>query len=196
MQPLGKRKRDGEVAASPDAKPAPTDKKKKRAADGTAVAVAGGRGGGGGGDEHGSIREGDDAQKHSIFVQNLPKNATDEIVSALFGDCGSIVGVRVVKDKFGNAKGFAYIDFESEEGVSNALEPVEGGRKLGGRTIEVSKSRPLSRPAPHIRPIFKRGSKNPETVIDNGVAFSLTIPMSTAAQREAEEIPTTARRST
>jgi len=139
-QPLGKRKRDAEggVAEAKQGKSAATDKKKK-GADGEAVG-----GGSGAGDEHGSIREGDDALKHSIFVQNLPKTATDDAVRALFESCGAIQGVRVVKDKFGSAKGFAYIDFETEEDVRKALEPVEGGRKIEGRLVEVSKSRPLS----------------------------------------------------
>jgi hypothetical protein len=47
---------------------------------------------------------GDDSSRHSIFVQNLPANISETVLKALFADCGKIAEVRIVRDKFGNAK--------------------------------------------------------------------------------------------
>ena len=76
----------------------------------------------------------------TLFVKNLPFNLTcDALAEHLGGDI--VKECRIVYDKkTGNSKGFAYVDFNSEEHLQKALE--KDGTELQGRTIVVAKSKP------------------------------------------------------
>ena len=76
----------------------------------------------------------------TLFVKNLPFNLTcDALAGHLGGDI--VKECRIVYDKkTGNSKGFAYVDFDSEEHLQKALE--KDGTELQGRTIVVAKSKP------------------------------------------------------
>ena len=59
--------------------------------------------------------------KRSVFVKNLDFGVTAETLQAVFGVCGEIKEVRLVKNHFGKSKGFAYIEFAAEAPVAAAL---------------------------------------------------------------------------
>lgn len=53
---------------------------------------------------------------------------------------GVVTDVRVVLDKTGKSKGYAYVDFETEEAAQAALKLHE--TQLNGRTLKVTISCP------------------------------------------------------
>ena len=56
-----------------------------------------------------------------------------------FKGCGIVNRVTILTDKFGNPKGFAYIEFQDAEAVANAL--LLSDTEFRGRTIKVSAKR-------------------------------------------------------
>lgn len=58
----------------------------------------------------------------TIFVKNIPYDATENDLGDFFSSCGKIANVRFVFNSLnGKFKGFAYIDFEKNYSLSPAL---------------------------------------------------------------------------
>jgi RNA recognition motif-containing protein len=75
--------------------------------------------------------------KKSIFVGNLPMDLEEEPVWLLFGKCGSVTNVRLIRDRVTNmGKGIGYVTFASKDSVDLALKLA--GTDLGGRPVRVS----------------------------------------------------------
>lgn len=72
--------------------------------------------------------------KRRLFVKNLPYDATEAEIAALFLQCGEVREIRV-PTSFGRCKGFAYVEFARSESLKTAfeLEPPE----LRGRTLRL-----------------------------------------------------------
>lgn len=67
---------------------------------------------------------------HSIYVGQVDYSSTPEELLAHFESCGTVERVTIVCDKFtGRPKGFAYLEFQTETAVENAL-------KLDGSTFK------------------------------------------------------------
>jgi len=62
--------------------------------------------------------------KTTIFVANLPFSVDDEGLVALFAKCGQIRTAHVVRNR-GRSKGFGFVEFESQEGQTNALKTMD-----------------------------------------------------------------------
>lgn len=76
----------------------------------------------------------------SVFVGNLPFNATEEDLKSLFAECGDIEGARIATDReTGRARGFGYVDFAEEDAVEKAMKMT--GSDLNGRQIRVDYGR-------------------------------------------------------
>ncbi|GAA5865727.1 hypothetical protein JCM1840_003234 [Sporobolomyces johnsonii] len=77
--------------------------------------------------------------KTLIFVGNLPFSVTNETLAAAFEGC-KVKSATVVTRKFGQAagrsKGFAFVDFESEEDQKKALEQYQG-KEVEGRALSL-----------------------------------------------------------
>lgn len=59
---------------------------------------------------------------NSVFLSNLPFGTEEEDLHQMFSKCGKIIRIRVIRDAFYKAcKGFAYIKFDDENAVSEAL---------------------------------------------------------------------------
>lgn len=75
----------------------------------------------------------------SVFVGNLPFSVTNESLAATFEGC-KVKTATVVTRKFGQAagrsKGFAFVDFESEEDQQKALNEYQG-KELEGRALSL-----------------------------------------------------------
>lgn len=62
----------------------------------------------------------------------------DEDLWKLFGDCGDIESVRIVRDsKTGISKGIGYVNFRSKDGVELALKM--DGADLKGRPVRIKR---------------------------------------------------------
>ncbi|CCC71082.1 hypothetical protein NCAS_0G01950 [Naumovozyma castellii] len=72
-----------------------------------------------------------------LFVGNLSFDTTDELLKKHFQHCGEIVKIRMATfQDSGKCKGFAFIDFRSEEGATNALKD-KTCRKIAARPIRM-----------------------------------------------------------
>jgi len=66
--------------------------------------------------------------KRTLFLRNIPFDATRHDIFELFRKFGRIEGVYLVKDKVtGVFKGTAFVRFENEEGCMNAMDEATGG---------------------------------------------------------------------
>eukprot|EP00929_Paragymnodinium_shiwhaense_P071198 TRINITY_DN36200_c0_g1_i4.p1 TRINITY_DN36200_c0_g1~~TRINITY_DN36200_c0_g1_i4.p1 ORF type:complete len:323 (-),score=93.21 TRINITY_DN36200_c0_g1_i4:119-1087(-) len=73
--------------------------------------------------------------KRRLFCKNLPYDATEAEIAALFQDCGKILEVRVPTNA-GRAKGFAYVEFAKAEFLKAAVE-MSPPASLRGRTLRL-----------------------------------------------------------
>lgn len=77
-----------------------------------------------------------------LFVGNLSYNMTDDQLQAIFAPFGTIVSANVVKDKFsGRSKGFAFVEYETEEAAAEAMKALDGSPQ-DGRNIAVKEALP------------------------------------------------------
>ncbi|GAA6011953.1 hypothetical protein JCM11491_000115 [Sporobolomyces phaffii] len=77
--------------------------------------------------------------KTLIFVGNLPFSVTNESLAATFEGCkvkSAVVVVRKFGQAAGRSKGFAFVDFESEEDQQKALNEYQG-KELEGRALSL-----------------------------------------------------------
>ncbi|KAL1209041.1 Polyadenylate-binding protein 3 [Cardamine amara subsp. amara] len=75
----------------------------------------------------------------SVYVGNVDYACTPEEVQLHFQTCGTVNRVTILMDKFGQPKGFAYVEFVEVEAVQEALQLNES--ELHGRQLKVSPKR-------------------------------------------------------
>lgn len=71
----------------------------------------------------------------SIFLLQVDYACTPEEVQQHFQSCGTVNRVTILTDKFGQPKGFAYVEFVEQEAVQEAL--VLNESELHGRQLKV-----------------------------------------------------------
>eukprot|EP00270_Netrium_digitus_P016774 TRINITY_DN6060_c0_g1_i1.p1 TRINITY_DN6060_c0_g1~~TRINITY_DN6060_c0_g1_i1.p1 ORF type:complete len:232 (+),score=60.24 TRINITY_DN6060_c0_g1_i1:191-886(+) len=101
----------------------------------------------------------EEADARSVFVGNVDYACTPEEVQQHFQSCGTVNRVTILTDKFGQPKGFAYVEFLEVEAVQNAILLNES--ELHGRQLKVLAKRTNvpgmkqfrgRRPYPYYRP--------------------------------------------
>jgi len=83
--------------------------------------------------------EKEEVDARSIYVGNVDYACTPEEVQQHFQSCGTVNRVTILTDKFGQPKGFAYVEFVEIDAVQNALLLNES--ELHGRQLKVSAKR-------------------------------------------------------
>lgn len=82
--------------------------------------------------------ESDGIVSAKIFVGNLDFNTTKAEVEALFSEVGEIKDVFLPTDReSGRPRGFAFVEFASEENAAKAIERFNG-HQLSGRALRVN----------------------------------------------------------
>ncbi|HUP65346.1 MAG TPA: RNA-binding protein [Thermoanaerobaculia bacterium] len=75
-----------------------------------------------------------------VFVGNLDFNTSKSEVEALFAQIGPIRDVFLPMDReSGRPRGFAFVEFDSEDDATAAIERFNG-YELGGRALRVNKA--------------------------------------------------------
>ncbi len=93
----------------------------------------------GGGIEGVKRVEGVDLGKR-LYVGNLPFSATEEELSALFGQHGAVIGVDlIVERETGRPRGFGFVEMEDSAAADAAIESLDGS-DLGGRNLKVNEA--------------------------------------------------------
>ncbi|XP_059318052.1 polyadenylate-binding protein 2-like [Lycium ferocissimum] len=81
----------------------------------------------------------EEVDARSIFVGNVDYACTPEEVQQHFQACGTVNRVTILTDKFGQPKGFAYVEFVEQEAIQEALQLNES--ELHGRQLKVMPKR-------------------------------------------------------
>lgn len=90
-----------------------------------------------------------------VFVGNLDFHTSKDELQELFGQAGSILDVFLPTDRAtGRPRGFAFVEFATEEEATAAIERFEG-QELNGRALRVNAA--SDRPPGGGRPSFGGG---------------------------------------
>lgn len=77
-----------------------------------------------------------------LYVGSLPFSLTEQELSQIFAPHGNVVSARVIIDKVsGRSKGFGFVEYDSEDSASKAIE-VLNNSEVSGRKIIVSEAQP------------------------------------------------------
>lgn len=77
-----------------------------------------------------------------IYVGGLPYSATEEDLENLFATAGNVKEAVVVTDRYtGQAKGFGFVEMETDAEADTAINTLNGAQ-LGGRTLTVNEAKP------------------------------------------------------
>ena len=75
-----------------------------------------------------------------MFVGNLSFDTTREELQALFAEAGEVAEVVVPTDRMsGRPRGFAFVQFASDEHAAAAIQKFDG-YELGGRNLRVNEA--------------------------------------------------------
>ena len=77
-------------------------------------------------------------QSKTIFVGNLNWSTDSETLSKVFEPCGKVADVRIGRKPDGRSRGFAYVEFETEEAAEKAL--AMKGTMVNEREINIDQS--------------------------------------------------------
>lgn len=76
----------------------------------------------------------------TIFVGNLPYSSSEEDVSELFSQHGSVHSAKIIYDReTGRSRGFGFVEMEDNE-ADGAMESLDG-YTFGGRPLRVNEAR-------------------------------------------------------
>jgi len=77
-----------------------------------------------------------------IYVGGLPYSATEEDLENLFASAGTVKEATIVTDRYtGQAKGFGFVEMESDADAEAAINSLNG-TQMGGRTLTVNEAKP------------------------------------------------------
>ncbi len=78
----------------------------------------------------------------SIYVGNLSFKATQEDITEVFAQHGTVKRVQLPTDReTGRLRGFAFVEMETETEEAAAIEALDGTEWMG-RELKVNKARP------------------------------------------------------
>merc|ERR1712048_1533383 len=78
-----------------------------------------------------------DKARRSVFVGNIPYEATEETLYGIFGEVGPVKGLRLVTDKeTGKPKGYGFIEYNDPATAQSAIRNL-AGREIHGRNLRV-----------------------------------------------------------
>ena len=78
----------------------------------------------------------------SIYVGNIPYSVTEDDLSGVFADYGTVKRVYLPTDReSGRMRGFGFVEMANEAEEEQAIETLDGAEWLG-RELRVNKARP------------------------------------------------------
>jgi len=78
----------------------------------------------------------------SVYVGNLSYDVTQEDLSEIFAEYGTVKRVQIPTDReTGRVRGFAFVEMETEAEEAEAIEALDGAEWMG-RDIKVNKAKP------------------------------------------------------
>ena len=84
----------------------------------------------------------------SIYVGNLPFDATEDKLRELFAAFGAVERVNIVMDRMTNQpRGFAFVEMSDQTAAQAAIDGLNG-KDFNGRTLTVNVARPKAEHRP------------------------------------------------
>jgi RNA recognition motif-containing protein len=84
----------------------------------------------------------------TVYVGNLSYNASEDDLTEVFKEYGSIKRIQVPVDReTGRMRGFAFVEMAEEAHEDAAIEALDGAEWMG-RTLKVNKARPRTERKP------------------------------------------------
>ncbi len=78
----------------------------------------------------------------SIYVGNLSYSVTEDDLTKVFAEYGSVTRVQLPTDReTGRLRGFAFVEMETEAAETAAIDALDGAEWMG-RAMKVNKARP------------------------------------------------------
>ena len=78
----------------------------------------------------------------SIYVGNIPYSVTEDDLSGVFADYGTVKRVYLPTDReTGRMRGFGFVEMANEAEEDKAIETLDGAEWMG-RELRVNKARP------------------------------------------------------
>ena len=78
----------------------------------------------------------------SIYVGNLSYQVTQEDLSSVFAEYGTVKRVQLPTDReTGRPRGFGFVEMETEDAETAAIEALDGAEWMG-RSLKVNKAKP------------------------------------------------------
>ncbi|KAF9689662.1 hypothetical protein SADUNF_Sadunf01G0115500 [Salix dunnii] len=87
--------------------------------------------------------------KRKLFVVNLPWSFSVVDIKDLFGQCGTVSDVEIIKQKNGRSRGFAFVTMTTGEEAQAAIDKFDS-LEVSGRIIRVEFAKRLRRPSPRL----------------------------------------------
>jgi RNA recognition motif-containing protein len=82
-----------------------------------------------------------------LYVGGLPYSTTEQQLSELFSQQGSVASAKVITDKFtGQSRGFGFVEMATEGEAQKAITALNG-TQLDGRTMTVNEAKPQEKRA-------------------------------------------------
>jgi len=79
-----------------------------------------------------------------LYVGNLPFTATEEEITQIFGEHGTVHSVALITDReTGRPRGFGFVEVDDDalQGMISALD----GKEIGGRALRVNEAQDRQR---------------------------------------------------
>lgn len=77
-----------------------------------------------------------------LYVGSLPYSTTEQELSQLFSQHGTVQSAKVITDRYtGQSRGFGFVEMATGEEAQKAITALNGS-ELGGRTLVVNEARP------------------------------------------------------
>jgi RNA recognition motif-containing protein len=77
-----------------------------------------------------------------LYVGGLPYSSTEQQLSELFSQHGSVTSAKIISDKYtGQSRGFGFVEMATGEEAQKAITALNG-TQMDGRTITVNEARP------------------------------------------------------
>jgi len=75
-----------------------------------------------------------------LYVGNLSFKTTSGDLEKLFSDVGIVESVKLIQDRDGRSKGFAFVEMSTEQEAAEAIQRFNG-KVVDGRPLQVNEAR-------------------------------------------------------
>ncbi len=79
-----------------------------------------------------------------LYVGNLSYSVTDQDLSNLFSQCGTVESAKVIQDRdSGRSKGFGFVEMSTDQEAADAIGKLNG-KDHDGRPLKVNEAQPMA----------------------------------------------------